>query len=82
MAQLVEIASADEQAADQTAEPAAYAEPTQVASVAEPMETVDSDPIASRITAAYATMGTSGGGLDTNAIASAAAKSSTSSAIQ
>ncbi|MDQ0315871.1 septal ring lytic transglycosylase RlpA family protein [Amorphus orientalis] len=82
MAQLVELASAEDTVADQDSKPAAFAEPTQVASLAEPTVADDSDPIASRITAAYATMGASGGGLDTNAIASAAAKSSSASAVQ
>lgn len=73
MAELVEIASSEEDAAPAASEPVAA--PVQLASA-----DTDPDPIGSRIMAAYATMGTGGGGLDAGAIALAAAKNGSSSA--
>lgn len=77
MAELVEIASADEGSAQGSAD-VAPAE-MQVAAAQAPEE---NDPIASRIMAAYATMDTSNQGLDAGAIASAAAKTGTPTAVE
>ena len=79
MAELLELA-ADEGATAPAdgIEASSYSQPMVMASVAQPN---DPDPIASRITAAYAMMQTPAG-LDANAIASAAAKGSATAKVE